>query len=125
MTGSVPGCNLVSPYQDEYRYIYSFMTDYVRSTVPRGPQIVITGAEGDNNPTVRPPLQPQDGLSTDDSVSSQAGSFETALDDVMDTMLPGNPEVRSSPGPPIFCLSRGYLHPFPRFFRGYFHPLLF
>ncbi|KAK7100062.1 hypothetical protein V1264_023065 [Littorina saxatilis] len=81
---------------DEYRYIYSFMTDYVRSMVARGPQIVITGAEGDNAP-VRAPLQSPDGLSTDESmsvISSQAGSFETALDDVMDFMLPGNPEAR-------------------------------
>ncbi|XP_070194716.1 receptor-type tyrosine-protein phosphatase kappa-like [Littorina saxatilis] len=82
---------------DEYRYIYSFMTDYVRSMVARGPQIVITGAEGDNAP-VRAPLQSPDGLSTDESmsvISSQAGSFETALDDVMDFMLPGNPEVQA------------------------------
>jgi hypothetical protein len=105
--------------QDEYRYIYSFMADYVRATVGRGPQIVITGAEGESNPqqTVAnhrnhnhlahqhnnhnhraqfQQLHTQDGLSTDDSlsaVSSQCGSFETALDDVMDTMLPSNPEV--------------------------------
>ncbi|KAL8582184.1 hypothetical protein ACOMHN_004103 [Nucella lapillus] len=84
---------------DEYRYIYSFMTDYIRSMVTQRPQIVITGAEGDHLPernTSTSAHQPPDGLSTDDSlscISSQAGSFETALD-VMDTVLPGNTEMQ-------------------------------
>nr|KAG5702173.1 hypothetical protein BaRGS_033885 [Batillaria attramentaria] len=80
---------------EEYRYIYSFMTDYVSSMASR-PQIVITGAEGE--PPPRPLPQTQDGLSTDESMSglsSQAGSFETALDDVMDSMLPGNADVQA------------------------------
>ncbi|XP_076440176.1 receptor-type tyrosine-protein phosphatase kappa-like isoform X2 [Babylonia areolata] len=83
---------------DEYRYIYSFMTDYIRSTVSQRPQIVITGAEGDNLANRNASKQPADGLSTDDSlscISSQAGSFETALDEVMDSMLPDSAEVQS------------------------------
>ncbi|XP_025109408.1 receptor-type tyrosine-protein phosphatase kappa-like isoform X2 [Pomacea canaliculata] len=81
---------------EEYRYIYSFMAEFASSMVLR-PQIVITGAEGDAFPTRRVP-QAQDGLSTDESLSahsSQAGSYETALDDMVDTILPGNHGVQA------------------------------
>ncbi|ESP05235.1 hypothetical protein LOTGIDRAFT_152052 [Lottia gigantea] len=69
---------------DEYRYIYYFMAEYISETTLQ-PQIVITKATG--NTTTLDHITP-----TEDSVlsvrSSRSASFQTALDEIGDYILP-------------------------------------
>lgn len=87
------------------------MSEYVAATMSR-PKIVITVAEGDAHPSRSAPPPAHDGLSTDDSLSqsSQAGSFETALDDVIDTVLPGSLDMQAKLSAHIIQMSPHMSH---------------
>ena len=76
-------------FQEEYRYIYQFMTEYVLAKCAR-PRIIITGAEGQATNYAFEDPRGHDSYSTDDTASprsSRSGSFDTAFDDQMEAFL--------------------------------------